>query len=157
MIIMDSRLEKRKADESDTDFARKIHHAAYHDVVVKQFGNFDEKKQDDFFAKSWQPSKSEIILVDGKDAGYCSIERFSDHIFVEQLAIDPTYQGKGIGTQVLQEVMEEAKAKNLPIKLQVLKENMAQNLYRKLGFREVEQTPTHIRMELDPTTAHHEI
>jgi len=40
---------KRPATTADTEFARFTHHAAYHDVVVRQFGNFDERMQDNFF------------------------------------------------------------------------------------------------------------
>lgn len=34
----------RVATEEDIEFARKVHHEAYHDTVVAQFGTWDEKR-----------------------------------------------------------------------------------------------------------------
>jgi GNAT superfamily N-acetyltransferase len=145
------KVTQRLATDADTEFARKVHHAAYHDVIVRQFGNFDEKMQDDFFAKSWKPGIDEILMSEDSEAGYCSIERSENAIIFHELVLLPEYQGKGIGSKVLQEVMEEAKTKNIPIKLEVLKENQAQHLYRKLGFKDTGSTDTHIEMEFNPT------
>ena len=39
-------LERRPATSSDTEFARISHHAAYRDVVRRQFGAWDEALQD---------------------------------------------------------------------------------------------------------------
>lgn len=147
---MGAQITKRIATETDTEFARKTHHEAYHDVIVRQFGNFDEKTQDDFFAKSWKPETHEILLSDGEEAGYCSVERFPGHIFVHELVLSPGFQGKGIGSKFLQELLEEAKGENIPVRLQVLKENQAQHLYRKLGFKDTVITDTHIQMEFNP-------
>ena len=154
---MKSSITRRIAIEVDTDFARKTHHAAYHDVIVRQFGNFDEKMQDDFFAKSWKLETHEILLNDGTEVGYCSIERFPDHIFAHELVLSPEFQGKGIGSQLLQGVIEEAKAKNIPARLQVLKENQAQYLYRNLGFKDTGATDTHIQMEFNPSETYEKI
>lgn len=154
---MEAQITRRIATEADTEFARKTHHAAYHDVIVRQFGNFDEKMQDDFFAKSWKPETHEILLSDGAEAGYCFIEHFPDHIFAHELVLSLEFQGKGIGSNLLKEVIEEAKAKNIPVKLQVLKENQAQHLYRKLGFKDTGITDTHIEMEFNPSETHEKI
>jgi ribosomal protein S18 acetylase RimI-like enzyme len=142
---------RRAATEADVEFARKTHHAAYRDVIVQQFGNFDEKVQDEFFAKSWNPQTHEVLVSGDSEIGYCSIEHFPDHIFAHELVLLPEFQGKGIGTKILQELLEEAKAKNIPIRLQVLKENQAQHLYRRLGFKDVGSIDTHFLMEFDPS------
>jgi len=148
---MEAKVTKRMAIEADIEFARKTHHRAYHDVIVRQFGNFDEKMQDDFFAKSWKPETHQILMSGGSEVGYCYIEYFPDHIFAHELVLLPEFQGKGIGSKMLSKVIEEAKAKNIPIKLQVLKENQAQHLYRKLGFKDTGTTDTHIEMEFNPS------
>jgi ribosomal protein S18 acetylase RimI-like enzyme len=141
---------KRPAQENDEVFARKTHHTAYHDVIVRQFGDFDEKMQDDFFDKSWKPKTHEILLSNQQEIGYCSIERFDDHIRVHELVLSTEFQGKGFGSKILTDLINEAKDKNVPIKLQVLKENQAQYLYRKLGFQDTSETDTHIQMEFNP-------
>ncbi len=72
-----------------------------------------------------------------------------DHMFLIEIQIDAPYQGKGIGTQLIKKVINEAKVKDLPLRLQVLKENdKARKLYLRLGFRQVSETETHIVMEI---------
>lgn len=143
-------INRRPATAEDTELALKIHHAAYHDVIVRQFGNFDEKEQDQYFAKSWNPETFEIIESEKDSAGYCSIERAPDYIFAHELVIKPEFQGKGIGSQLLKEIIAEANTRNVPIKLQVLKENKAQDLYKKFGFTQTGETDTHVLMEFGP-------
>ena len=46
--------------------------------------------------------------------------------------------------------IEEADERGVPIRLQVLKVNPASDLYERLGFRKIEVTETHIRMERAP-------
>lgn len=143
---------KRNATESDTTFARQAHHRAYHDVVVRQFGNWDEKMQDDFFDASWRPDTHEIISCDGSLCGYCAIEHTPERIFVHELVLLPEFQGKGIGSIILQTLIDDAARQRIPIKLQVLKENHAQSLYRKLGFTDTRSTDTHFEMTFNPTS-----
>ncbi|WP_141735949.1 GNAT family N-acetyltransferase [Oligoflexus tunisiensis] len=70
-------------------------------------------------------------------------------MFLIEIQIDAPYQGKGIGTQLIKKVINEAKVKDLPLRLQVLKENdKARKLYLRLGFRQVSETETHIVMEI---------
>ncbi|MEK7185507.1 MAG: GNAT family N-acetyltransferase [Patescibacteria group bacterium] len=147
---MEFSITKRIATESDTEFARKVHHSAYHGVVVRQFGNWDEKIQDDFFAKSWKPETHEIIYFNGVACGYCCIEYKPDYIFASELVILPEFQGRGIGSEILNKLKQESEQKKIPIKLQVFKENQARHLYRRLGFKDVGSKGAHIEMELDP-------
>ena len=143
-------LTKHPLTRDDENLIRKIHHAAYHDVIVEQFGSWDEKVQDVFFGKSWKPETHEMILENNVPVGYVWIEHNKDHIFIHELVISPEFQGKGIGSQILKETIDEAKAKNIPVRLQVLKKNKAQNLYRRFGFKDTGTTDTHFEMELIP-------
>lgn len=150
-LEMELMITKRPATDADTEFARTVHHTAYYDVIVQQFGSFNEKMQDDFFFKSWKPETHEILLSDGIEAGYISIEYFPDHIVAHELVLLPEFQGKGIGSKLLKEVLEEAKIKHIPVQLRVLKKNIAQDLYRRLGFKDIGENETHIHMEVKPT------
>lgn len=43
----------RRATADDSAFARAIHHRAYREVVVAQYGPWDEAAQDGYFAAAW--------------------------------------------------------------------------------------------------------
>jgi len=50
-------------------------------------------------------------------------------------------------------VIEEARARHVPVKLGVLRENRALHFYEKLGFREIGRTEIHILMEWNGSQA----
>ncbi|MEI7603946.1 MAG: GNAT family N-acetyltransferase [bacterium] len=113
-------IERRQAKIEDTDFARSVHHTAYKDVVIRQFGSWDEEKQNNFFNSDWKNiDRMEIILFDDIPCGYCRFDYEKDQIIGHELVISPDFQGKKI-----------------PIRLGALKLNRALNLYRKLGFND---------------------
>jgi GNAT superfamily N-acetyltransferase len=140
-------ITKRPASATDTEFARSVHHRAYRDVSVRQFGPWDEKAQDEFFADGWSAAAHEIILCDDVPCGYVCVEYRDSDIHVRELVIDPEVQGKGIGSHILREVIEHARARQVPVRLGTFHVNHAVNLYRRLGFREVGKTDTHVLME----------
>jgi len=141
------RITKRLASAGDTDFARSVHHRAYREVSERQYGPWDEKAQDEFFADGWAGAPHEIILCDGTPCGYACVEQREGDIHVRELVIDPEFQGRGVGTRILQELFEDARARKVPVRLGTHRLNRAAGLYRRLGFREYERTDTHILME----------
>ena len=140
-------ITRRPALISNIEFARSAHHAAYRDVVERQFKIWDEAAQDQFFANDWASGEFEIVLWDGAACGYLSIAEYESHIHVCELVIAPEYQGRGIGSSLLRTTIEEARAKGIPVKLGALHENRALVLYRRLGYRETGRTETHTLME----------
>ena len=139
-------LERRPATSSDTEFARTTHHAAYRDVVSRQFGAWDEALQDRLFEEQWRPNQFEIVLCDGNPCGFFSIEDRPDHISVSEIVIVPQFQGRGIGSRLFNKEMQRGREMKSPLRLQVLRENRAIELYRRLGFKECGSTETHICM-----------
>lgn len=146
---MELNLSNRIATTEDTDSARDIHHRAYRETITKQYGSWDETMQDDFFNKEWNPEKYQIIFEGESICGYFSVENKEDYIFLKELVLSPEYQGKGIGSKIIEELFRESKEKNIPVKLQVMKVNPAQHLYRRLGFKDIEETETHYKMEFN--------
>ena len=72
-----------------------------------------------------------------------------DEATLFNIAVDPQYQGKGYGKQLLAELIEQLKQRNiLTLWLEVRQSNhTATNLYHSLGFNEVD-----IRKNYYPTT-----
>jgi GNAT superfamily N-acetyltransferase len=138
---------RRPASEADTDFARDVHHQAYRDVVTRQYGRWELVEQDQFFARAWDPASYEIIQCDGQPCGYTSIDDRDDAIIVRELVLLPAFQRRGIGSAILRETIGRARGRSIPIHLGTHHQNRAQELYRRLGFREIERTPTHVLME----------
>lgn len=143
------KIATRKATESDTETARKIHHEAYRDVVTEQFGAWDETVQDKFFEGDWKTGGFEMISCDNEICGYIAVDKSATVLNVREIVISPNFQGKGIGTYLLKEVIKKGKAEKIPVKIATFHKNNAVNLYKRLGFQEVEKTDIHILFELE--------
>ena len=139
-------LRRRTATSSDTEFARTTHHEAFRDVVSRQFGEWDEALQDRLFEEKWIPNQFEILLYDNNPCGFLSVEDHPDHISVSEIVLAPQFQGRGIGSRLLNEAMQRGRETRSSLRLQVLGENRAIELYRRLGFKECGATETHIHM-----------
>lgn len=141
------RITKRPGVGTDVEFARSVHHRAYRDVVVAQYGRWNEEAQDGFFLAAWSLARHDVILCDDVRCGYMCAEDRDDDIHVRELVIDPDFQGKGIGTHILRDVIERAIARGVPVRLATHRLNRAVNLYLRLGFHESGRTDSHILME----------
>ena len=144
---MGIKITKRPATISDTEFARSVHHRAYHDVVIEQFGFWDEALQDIFFVKGWSKETHQIIILNDSPCGYLCVETRQDDIHIREIVIAPEYQNKGIGTFILSEIIEQAKVSQVPVRLGTFHKNKAVRIYQRLGFREFGKTETHILLE----------
>jgi len=81
-----------------------------------------------------------IIEIDKRAIGLLKIERQQDNIELIQIQIAASYQGKGIGRRILNDLIEEAIKTEKTITLSVLKTNKAKNLYSNVGFNIVGET-----------------
>ena len=138
---------RRPALETDADFARRVHHRAYREVVERQFGLWDEAQQDRFFDGDWRAGGFEIVLCDGVPCGYLCVEDRPDDVHVREIVLLPEFQGRGIGSRLLSDVIAHARQRGVPVRLGTHHQNRAQRLYRRLGFREIGRTGTHLLFE----------
>lgn len=143
-------LSQRPAQAADEELARTIHWDAYREVVTRQFGGWDETLQEGYFRKKWHPEKFAIVLADGIPCGYLAVEEHAHEIVVNEIALLGAFRGRGVGSALLSEILGRARGSQRAVRLQVLKENRARELYRRLGFVETGSTETHVTMEARP-------
>ena len=60
-----------------------------------------------------------------------------------EIQIAKNYQKQGIGTSLIQLIIEKARENNRKLWLKVLKGNPAKQLYQRLGFTKLEESLTH--------------
>lgn len=137
----------RPASEEDQDFCRQVHHRAYHDVVERQFGRWDDAQQDGFFAEAWHQLQLNVIEADGHPIGCLCCETQPEQILLLEIFLLPALQGNGIGTKLIRQEQAAAAKQGLPLRLRVLKENRARQLYQRLGFQDTGEDATHYLME----------
>lgn len=77
---------------------------------------------------------SNIIYLGNEPIGLIKLGLFDTSIHIRQFQLLPTYQGKGIGSKVINLIKKKAVQKNKPITLCVLLENPVLSLYLREGF-----------------------
>ena len=83
--------------------------------------------------------------MNGKDIGFYNGLTLEDGSYeIGNICIIPEYQGNGIGTQVLKDIMELHKGQDLHI--QYFKQNPVGKLYERLGFQPSGETEFHYQM-----------
>lgn len=75
-----------------------------------------------------------IIEDAGQRVGRMIVARCTDSILLMDIALLPEHRGHGIGTTLLQELLEEGDAANKPVRLHIEPFNRAIELYSRLGF-----------------------
>jgi ribosomal protein S18 acetylase RimI-like enzyme len=84
-------------------------------------------------------------------AGRLYVHREPATLLVMDIALLPDWRGRGIGTALMQWVCAQARAEDKSVTISVEKFNRAQTLYRRLGFREIEDGGIHWGMEWRPS------
>ena len=121
-----------------------LRNMSYRDVVVRQFGEWDETDQRQIYLDNWAPQFIKIVMVDTQPIGMVSTETMDECIFLNEIQILPSWQSQGVGTSFIQQLQNMAKADGRYVKLQVLFENSrAKQLYERLGFAVIDKTQTH--------------
>lgn len=144
------RITRRQATPDDREFARTVHHAAYRQVVMKQFGQWNQAEQDGFFATAWNPNATEVLLADKAPCGYLVVEERPADVHVREIVVHPDWQGQGVGTTILRAIQARAAQRKTPVVLGTFHVNPARRLYERLGFVQVGATETSVLMRWSP-------
>ena len=127
----------RSATSADSEFCFQLHKAAMGGYITAIWG-WDEQRQRDFHARSFNPGRWQIITADGTDIGMIDVEHRPAEIYLSRIEISPDHQGRGIGTRLIRALLDEARQNGQDLVLDVLTVNhRAQALYQRLGMTEV--------------------
>ena len=91
-----------------------------------------------------------IIQLDDVDIGRLIVLRTDRLMRIIDLSIHPHWQGRGIGTDILRSLLNEAHGDKVPVRLSTVIGGRAQRLYARHGFRVIETAGHHHEMEWAP-------
>jgi ribosomal protein S18 acetylase RimI-like enzyme len=136
----------RPATSEDREFLFELYAQTMRDVVERTWG-WDDSWQREDFERRFAACSVSVAEIDGRRIGGLFLETRSDAFFIHEIQLLPDCQGRGIGTALLQGIVEQAQARNLPTELAVVEANeRARRLYERLGFTVVDLEPPFIRM-----------
>jgi ribosomal protein S18 acetylase RimI-like enzyme len=105
------------------------------------------------YAEHYAGMSADVILVDDEPAGRLLVARWADEIRIVDISMLPEVRGRGVGTVLLRQSLDEAGGAGKRLSVHVERENGAVRLYERLGFRPVgEHGAVYLRMEWDPAS-----
>jgi len=129
-----SELIFRRADENDAETVRALTHAAYA-KWVPVIGRRPKPMNADY-EHAVRAHVIELAYDDGELAGLVETIPAADHLLLENLAVAPAQQRKGIGHRLMAHVEAMARARGLPQVRLYTNKAFTTNLdfYHKLGY-----------------------
>lgn len=103
--------------------------------------------QHNYYQEQFQGARFSIIEQQNKPIGRLYLDYRSDEVRIIDIAIISEYRNRGIGSQILQDILVSATERALPVRISVEQNNPALNLYNRLGFKKIGDTGIYFVME----------
>jgi N-acetylglutamate synthase-like GNAT family acetyltransferase len=129
-----SELIYRRANENDVEVIRNLTHAAY--AKWAQLIGRRPKPMNADYERAVQTHVIELAYEDGTLVGLYEIIPAADHLLLENIAIAPAHQRRGLGHRLMARVEALARARGLPKVRLYTNKAFDSNLkfYEKLGY-----------------------
>lgn len=102
------------------------------------------------YRQSFPAAEFSIVLLDGRPVGRLVVNRSEEEIRIVDAALFPAQRSRGVGTRLVQAVLEEAARANKPVRLRVLHGGRSAHLCERLGFRKIDSAGGHDHWEWRP-------
>lgn len=113
--------------------------------------------QDADYRRKWPDAQYLVVEVDGQPVGRLYRRDILDldppELRLMDIALLPSWRGQGIGSALLNGLLDEAVARGLVVTLHVERWNPARRLYHRLGFVDRGEDQVYGRMEWDPAAS----
>ncbi len=91
-----------------------------------------------------------IILLNGQPVGRMMVDRGEAAIVLRDIAVLAEYRNAGIGSRLIQDLLEEAASAGKPVQLHVVATSPAVRLYERLGFCRTGDEAAYLEMKWVP-------
>lgn len=113
--------------------------AGWNDEQIQEFMNLQYRAQSMHYEKHFPDSERLVLLKGNTPIGRLLIDYRSDEIRIIDIAILIKYRNLGVGNFFVREVMNKADSMSLPLSIHVERYNPAMRLYKRLGFKVIQE------------------
>ena len=104
--------------------------------------------QDAYYRETYPQARFLVVIADGDPVGRLYLARLADEIRLIDVALLPAHRARGIGRQLVTDIISEARRDALAVRLHVEPWNPARRMYERLGFQTIRTGPVYELMEL---------
>jgi ribosomal protein S18 acetylase RimI-like enzyme len=147
LASVDPDLDLRRETDADfvfvSDLYAEVRHAelapvAWTDAAKRDFLDSQCRLQWDHYAAHYAGADRLIVLSDGMPVGRLYVHVKPKEIRLMEIALVAGQRNRGIGTMIVQTLQDAARRCDAELTLHVEPNNPAQHLYKRLGFRLIE-------------------
>lgn len=130
---------------ADEDFLGKLYFSArseefspfgWDSEQLERFLAMQYKIQKQAYQLQFPDAENLIVWLEKEKIGRLIVNRSATDLRLVDISLLPEFRGSGVGTQIITDLQNEAGEKNLPLTLNVARNNSAAfRLYQKLGFQ----------------------
>jgi ribosomal protein S18 acetylase RimI-like enzyme len=120
---------------------------AWDEETKDQYLHLQFKLQNTQFHHRYPKASYDIIYRGGEGIGRLYVNRTKEEIRVVDISLLTAFRGRGFGTRILRDLIAEAEAAGLPLRLSCERTNRALNLFKRLGFNVVGEAGIFYAME----------
>ena len=142
----------RNAAQSDNVTVRNILLEAFREVAERQFGPRAEVEHRTRLTIKLSRVRYRLIEIGDHAVGVVATSLHDDHVFLDDLAVLPSHQGRGIGSAVLRLEVEHAHRLGKPLRLHTPRVGQAVPFYVRHGFVETGRGEDFVDFENAPST-----
>jgi len=124
------------------------------DQQKEEFLHMQFNAQHQYYHEHFASARFDVIEVDGIPSGRLYVDRREREIRIIDIALMPGQRGKGIGTELIQGLIDEASASDRSVGIHVEHNNPALSLYRRLGFTHVHDEGVYYFMRWQQASQH---
>jgi len=107
--------------------------------------------QHSYYSSQFPDAQFEILELNNEAIGRLYTDRRQHEIHIIDITLLPEFRGQGIGSALLQKILDEAASTDKCVSIHVEQLNPAMRLYERLGFRLVQDGGIYKQMEWRPT------
>ena len=106
--------------------------------------------QQDHYQKQFSGASHEIVLANDRPIGQLYVARLEDEIRIVDFTITPEQRNAGVGSFLLQRLLDEAAGATKVVKIYVEDFNPSLRLFERMGFTPVDKQGIHLLLQWTP-------
>jgi GNAT superfamily N-acetyltransferase len=107
--------------------------------------------QQEHYAKNYPAADHDIIMSDGRQVGRLYVARLDHEIRIVDITVLPAERNAGIGSYLINQLLDEADRTGKMTRVYVEEFNPSLDLFKRLGFSQIEQNGFHLLMQRNPS------
>lgn len=106
--------------------------------------------QQQHYSRVYPQASHALIVVEEQPIGRLYLDQDSAQLRIVDIALLPDWCGRGIGGQLLRQLVKQASASGQAVRIHVERHNPALRLYQRLGFAVAEDKGVYLMLQRPP-------